>query len=73
MIWPPWVSDLLQAVVVLGVSGVWNEFRKLNGRLGRLEEWRSNHAKLDDERHGEQREEINALWQHVHGRERLPQ
>lgn len=32
-------------------SDVRDQLRQINGRLGRMEEWRNSHEKSDDERH----------------------
>ncbi len=42
---------VLVGAVVKGVFSIKAELAKLNGRVGRVEEWTEGHGKLDDERY----------------------
>jgi len=54
------ISDQL-AQVRSEVEGVKDEFRKMNGKVIRLEEWKSSHDRQDDERNERMHEDMIEL------------
>lgn len=62
---PDWIGNLSQSVVLLVVSigvralfGIRDELRKLNGRLGVLEQKMEGHEEIDTERFDQVRREL---------------
>lgn len=66
---PEYVLGFLQALIFLlltlnyrAMACIRDELRKINGRIGRLEQWSADHEKLDDGRHVGHKEQIDSLW-----------
>lgn len=67
------LNTVLQGVVILLIVGGFREglawFRTIdkklneqNGRLGKIEQWRIEHEKYSDERVGQIRKNVDAIW-----------
>lgn len=55
--------------IIRQLSLVRQHLATLNGRTGRLEEWRGGHVKQDDERHEETNKKIGNLFRRVNREE----
>ena len=45
------LGTALQAIAVLGIAGIFKQLWNLNGSVGRMQVWQTQHEKIDDERH----------------------
>ena len=47
---------------IKGIFGMKDQLTKINGRMGKSEQWQDDHEKQDDERHDRTGEALTAVW-----------
>ncbi len=45
------LNTVLEGLAIVGILGIFNQLRLLNGSVAEMKQWQADHVKQDDERH----------------------
>ena len=58
---------VLQIVIAGGIVWLVRGVHNINGSIGKLNVWKEQHEKQDDERHDGVKDQISAVWRKIDG------